>query len=143
MHIRSLEGGYRFVSPWTGVGITPMPAGQFTTFDLPAYAEQPSPAPTILRWLWRQSVTDPRSELGFPRRQIMAVQDGVLTLPAVCAWAMIYTPVVRSAPRSRSLPVHRCRQRRGAGADTALTTGPRQIDGQCVSVYRRVRGRVW
>jgi uncharacterized protein with beta-barrel porin domain len=36
-----LEGGYRFVSPWIGgIGITPYAAGQFTTFDLPAYAEQ-------------------------------------------------------------------------------------------------------
>ena len=35
------EAGYRFVSPWIGgVGITPYAAGQFTTFDLPAYAEQ-------------------------------------------------------------------------------------------------------
>jgi hypothetical protein len=31
---------YRFVTPWMGgVGITPYAAGQFTTFDLPAYAE--------------------------------------------------------------------------------------------------------
>ncbi len=36
-----VEGGYRFVSPWMGgIGITPYAAGQFTTFDLPAYAEQ-------------------------------------------------------------------------------------------------------
>jgi uncharacterized protein with beta-barrel porin domain len=36
-----VEGGYRFVAPWVGgVGITPHAAGQFTTFDLPAYAEQ-------------------------------------------------------------------------------------------------------
>jgi hypothetical protein len=35
-----VEGGYRFVAPWVGgVGITHA-AGQFTTFDLPAYAEQ-------------------------------------------------------------------------------------------------------
>ena len=33
-----VEGGYRFVSPWMGgIGITPYAAGQFTTFDLPAY----------------------------------------------------------------------------------------------------------
>jgi hypothetical protein len=35
-----VEGGYRFVTPWMGgIGITPYAAGQFTTFDLPAYAE--------------------------------------------------------------------------------------------------------
>ena len=33
-----VEGGYRFVTPW--MGITPYAAAQFTTFDLPAYAEQ-------------------------------------------------------------------------------------------------------
>src|SRR6202048_2514732 len=33
-----VEGGYRFMTPW--MGITPYAAGQFTTFDLPAYAEQ-------------------------------------------------------------------------------------------------------
>ena len=36
-----LEGGYRYVAPWIGgIGITPYAAAQFTTFDLPAYAEQ-------------------------------------------------------------------------------------------------------
>ena len=36
-----VEGGYRFVGPWIGgIGITPYAAAQFTTFDLPAYAEQ-------------------------------------------------------------------------------------------------------
>ncbi|WP_152966599.1 autotransporter outer membrane beta-barrel domain-containing protein, partial [Gulbenkiania mobilis] len=33
-----LEGGYRYATPW--MGVTPYAAGQFTTFDLPAYAEQ-------------------------------------------------------------------------------------------------------
>jgi uncharacterized protein with beta-barrel porin domain len=45
-----VEGGYRFVTPWIGVGITPYAAVQFTTFDLPTYAERPSSAPIILRW---------------------------------------------------------------------------------------------
>jgi uncharacterized protein with beta-barrel porin domain len=41
-----VEGGYRFVTPW--MGITPYAAGQFTTFDLPAYAERAlCPAPTL------------------------------------------------------------------------------------------------
>src|SRR4029079_18917254 len=35
------EAGYRFVTPWVGgFGIPPYAAGQFTTFALPAYAEQ-------------------------------------------------------------------------------------------------------
>ena len=33
-----VEGGYRFVTPW--MGVTPYAAGQFTTYQLPAYAEQ-------------------------------------------------------------------------------------------------------
>ena len=33
-----VEGGYRYATPW--MGITPYAAGQFTTFALPAYAEQ-------------------------------------------------------------------------------------------------------
>jgi uncharacterized protein with beta-barrel porin domain len=33
-----VEGGYRYVTPWAGV--TPYAAAQFTTFDLPACAEQ-------------------------------------------------------------------------------------------------------
>jgi autotransporter-associated beta strand protein len=33
-----LEGGYRFATPW--MGVTPYAAGQFTTYSLPAYAEQ-------------------------------------------------------------------------------------------------------
>ena len=36
-----VEGGYRFVAPWTGgIGITPYAAGQLTTVELPAFAEQ-------------------------------------------------------------------------------------------------------
>ena len=33
-----IEGGYRYLTPW--MGITPYAAGQFTTYSLPAYAEQ-------------------------------------------------------------------------------------------------------
>ena len=32
-----LEGGYRYVTPW--LGLTPYAAAQFTSFELPAYAE--------------------------------------------------------------------------------------------------------
>ena len=35
-----VEGGYRLIAPWIGgIGLTPYAAGQFTTFNLPAYAE--------------------------------------------------------------------------------------------------------
>ena len=51
-----LEGGYRFVAPWIGgVGITPYAAAQFTTFDLPAYAEQaPCRRQRLRAGLWCQ-----------------------------------------------------------------------------------------
>ena len=40
-----VEGGYRFLTPAIGgIGMTPYAAGQFVTFDLPAYAEQASAA---------------------------------------------------------------------------------------------------
>ncbi|MBV9458118.1 MAG: autotransporter domain-containing protein, partial [Bradyrhizobium sp.] len=61
-----LEGGYRFVAPWTGnIGITPYAAGQFTTFDLPSYAEQVlSGSGNFALGYAAKSVTDARSELG-------------------------------------------------------------------------------
>ena len=45
-----IEGGYRYVTPWMGgLGLTPYAAAQVTTFDLPAYGERRSPAPTPSR----------------------------------------------------------------------------------------------
>src|SRR6202035_2864409 len=62
-----VEGGYRFVAPWIGgIGITPYAAGQFTTFDLPAYAESViSGSPAFALAYGAKDVTDVRSELGF------------------------------------------------------------------------------
>ncbi len=62
--------------------LTPYGAGQFTTFDLPAYMEQAHrPAPTRSRWTTaRKSVTDSRSELGLRTDRAFAMPDGVLTL---------------------------------------------------------------
>ncbi|WP_333927198.1 autotransporter outer membrane beta-barrel domain-containing protein [Bradyrhizobium sp. CCBAU 11361] len=61
-----LEGGHRFVAPWVGgVGITPYAAGQFTTFDLPAYAESVVTGTQNFALAYAaKSVTDLRSELG-------------------------------------------------------------------------------
>ena len=44
-----VEGGYRFLTPWMAYGFTPYAAGQFITFDLPAYAEQASRGRILLR----------------------------------------------------------------------------------------------
>jgi T5SS/PEP-CTERM-associated repeat protein len=86
------EGGYRFVSPWIGgIGITPYAAAQFTTFDLPAYAEQALIGTNNLALAYgAKSVTDPRSELGFRTDKSFAMPDGVLTLRGRLAWAHDY-----------------------------------------------------
>jgi uncharacterized protein with beta-barrel porin domain len=89
-----VEGGYRFVSPWIGgIGITPYGAAQFTTFDLPAYAEQATVGTNNFALAYgAKSVTDPRSEVGFRTDKSYAVQDGILTLRGRLAWAHDYDP---------------------------------------------------
>jgi len=84
-----VEGGYRFVSPWMGgVGITPYSAGQFTTFDLPAYAEQAvSGTNTFALTYGSKSVTASRSELGLRSDKSFAMADGIFTLRGRAAWA--------------------------------------------------------
>src|SRR4029077_1964055 len=77
-----MEGGYRFVAPWTGgIGLTPYAAGQFTTFELPAYAEGVvSGASTFALSYAAKSVTDTRTELGLRTDKSFAMQDAILTL---------------------------------------------------------------
>jgi autotransporter-associated beta strand protein len=81
-----VEGGYRFVTPWTG--LTPYAAGQFTTFDLPAYAETAvSGANTFALAYGSKSVTASRSELGLRTDNSWAMQDGIFTVRGRFAWA--------------------------------------------------------
>jgi uncharacterized protein with beta-barrel porin domain len=89
-----LEGGYRFVTPWmNGLGITPYAAGQFTTFDLPAYAESVvSGGGTFALAYGAKSVTDTRSELGVRTDKSFAMQNAVLTLRGRAAWSHDYNP---------------------------------------------------
>ena len=83
-----VEGGYRFVSPWIGMGMTPYAAGQFTTFDLPAYAEQAVVgANTFALAYGSKTVTASRSELGLRSDKSFAMQDGIFTLRGRAAWA--------------------------------------------------------
>ncbi|MET4260571.1 uncharacterized protein with beta-barrel porin domain [Bradyrhizobium sp. S3.12.5] len=120
-----LEGGYRFVSPWMGVGITPYAAAQFTTFDLPAYAEQAIIGTNNFALAYgAKSVTDPRSELGFRTDKSYVMQDGVLTLRGRVAWAHDYTTDRSIGATFQSLPgasfvVNGAAQ----SADSVLTTG--------------------
>ena len=120
-----LEGGYRFVAPWTGgIGITPYAAAQFTTFDLPSYAEQAiSGLSTFALGYAGQSVTDARSELALRGDKSVVVQDGILTLRGRLAWAHDYDPNRAVSATFQSLPGSSFVVNGAAQAsDSALTT---------------------
>jgi uncharacterized protein with beta-barrel porin domain len=101
-----LEGGYRFVAPWVGgIGITPYAAAQFTTFDLPAYAESVvSGASTFALAYGSKSVTDSRSELGLCSDKSFATGDAILTLRGRVAWAHDFNPDRAASATFQALP---------------------------------------
>jgi fibronectin-binding autotransporter adhesin len=101
-----VEGGYRFVAPWMGgVGITPYAAGQFTTFDLPAYAEQAiAGANTFALTYGAKSVTDSRSELGIRTDKSYPMQNGIFTLRGRAAWAHDFNPDRNIGATFQTLP---------------------------------------
>jgi uncharacterized protein with beta-barrel porin domain len=81
-----VEAGYRYATPW--MGITPYAAGQFTTYSLPAYAEQVlSGAGTFALNYAAKDVTASRTELGVRADKSFAMQNGILTLRGRAAWA--------------------------------------------------------
>ena len=125
-----LEGGYRFVTPWMGgIGLTPYAAGQFTTFDLPAYAEQAvAGANTFALNYAAKNVTASRSELGLRTDKSFALNDAILTLRGRAAWAHNFDTdrsdrrhVPDAAGRIASSSTARRRPR-----DAALVTGVRR-----------------
>ena len=101
-----LESGYRFVMPlFDGIGLTPYAAGQFTTFDLPAYAEKVlSGASTFALAYGSKSVTDSRSELGLRTDKSFAMPNGVFTLRGRAAWAHDFNPDHAVAATFQALP---------------------------------------
>ncbi len=101
-----LEGGYRFVAPWVGgIGITPYAAAQFTTFDLPAYAEQAIVGSNAFALAYNaKDVTDTRSELGIRTDKSLAMSDGILILRSRFAWAHDYNPDRSIAATFQTLP---------------------------------------
>jgi uncharacterized protein with beta-barrel porin domain len=101
-----LEGGYRFVAPWIGgIGITPYAAAQFTTFDLPGYAEQAIVGTNNFALAYgAKDVTDTRSELGIRTDKSFAMRDGILTLRGRVAWAHDFDPDRSIASTFQSLP---------------------------------------
>ncbi|WP_164938760.1 autotransporter domain-containing protein [Bradyrhizobium guangdongense] len=125
-----IEGGYRVIAPWTGgLGITPYAAGQFTRFDLPAYAETVvSGNNTFALAYTAKSVTDTRSELGLRTDRSFAMADGVLTLRGRAAWAHDFNPDRTVAATFQTLPgasfvVSGARQ----AADSTLTTASAEM----------------
>jgi autotransporter-associated beta strand protein len=100
------EGGYRFATPWLGgIGLTPYAAGQFVTFDLPAYAEQAiAGANTFALSYAGKSVTDTRSELGLRSDKSFAMQNGILTLRGRAAWAHDFNTDRAITPTFQTLP---------------------------------------
>jgi autotransporter-associated beta strand protein len=101
-----VEGGYRFLTPWIGgVGLTPYAAGQFVTFDLPAYAEQAiAGANTFALSYAGKSVTDTRSELGLRTDKSFAMQNGIFTLRGRAAWAHDFNTDRAITPTFQTLP---------------------------------------
>jgi uncharacterized protein with beta-barrel porin domain len=124
------EGGYRFATPWMGgVGITPYAAGQFVTFDLPAYAEQAiAGANTFALSYAGKSVTDTRSELGVRTDKSFAMQNGIFTLRGRAAWAHDFNTDRSITPTFQTLPgasfvVNGARP----APDSALVTGSAEM----------------
>jgi uncharacterized protein with beta-barrel porin domain len=120
-----LEGGYRFVSPWVGgIGITPYAAAQFTTFDLPAYAEQATVGSNAFALAYNaKDVTDVRSELGIRTDKSWAMQGAILTLRGRFAWAHDFDPDRSIAATFQTLPGASFTVNGAAQAhDSALTT---------------------
>jgi uncharacterized protein with beta-barrel porin domain len=98
-----IEGGYRFLTPW--MGLTPYAAGQFTTLDLPSYAEKALSGATSFALSYNsKSVTDGRTELGFRTDKSFAMQDSILVLRSRLAWAHDYNPDRNVAATFQTLP---------------------------------------
>jgi uncharacterized protein with beta-barrel porin domain len=101
-----VEGGYRVFEPWFGgIGITPYAAGQFTTFDLPAFAESVvSGTPNFALNYAAESVNDSRSELGIRSDRSLGMSNGILTLRGRFAWAHDFDPDRAIAATFQGLP---------------------------------------
>jgi uncharacterized protein with beta-barrel porin domain len=136
-------------------GITPYAAAQFTTFNLPAYAEQVlSGTNTFALSYGATIITATRSELGLRTDKSWALLDAMLTLRGRFAWAHDYNPDRSIAARFQTLPgasfvVSGAAQAR----DAALTTGSVEMkwtngwslaatfDGEFSSITRSYAGK--
>jgi uncharacterized protein with beta-barrel porin domain len=115
------------------VGFTPYAAGQFTTFMLPAYAEQAVIGTNAFALAYgAKNVTAPRSELGFRTDKSFALVDTlpgtILTLRSRFAWAHDYDTNRSIGATFQTLPgasfvVNGAAQ----SADKALTTAVAEL----------------
>jgi uncharacterized protein with beta-barrel porin domain len=81
-----LEGGYHIAT--SSMGVTPYVAGQFNSYDLPAYAEQGSAGGNLFALSYAaKNATASRSELGVRTDKSFALNDAILTLRGRAAWA--------------------------------------------------------
>jgi uncharacterized protein with beta-barrel porin domain len=121
------EGGYRFVTPW--MGVTPYAAAQFTTFDLPAYAEQAIVGSNTFALAYgSKDVTDTRSELGIRTDKSWAMTDSIFTLRGRFAWAHDYDPNRSIGATFQALPGASFVVNGAAQAhDSALTTASAEV----------------
>jgi uncharacterized protein with beta-barrel porin domain len=122
-----VEAGYRLVAQ--GIGVTPYAAGQFTTFELPGYAESVvSGANTFALAYGAKSVTASRSELGLRSDKSFALTEGIFTLRGRAAWAHDFNADRTIAATFQTLPgasfvVNGAAQAR----DAALATGSAEM----------------
>ncbi|MCA6106621.1 autotransporter domain-containing protein [Bradyrhizobium sp. CNPSo 4026] len=124
-----IEGGYRLLTPWIGA-VTPYAAAQFTTFDLPAYAEQVVAGVGAFALAYgAKTVTAPRSELGVRTDKSFAIPDAVLTLRGRFAWAHDFNADRNIAATFQALPGASFVVNGAAPAhDAALTTASAEVN---------------
>ena len=122
-----LEGGYRYAMP--SAGVTPYVAGQFTYYDLPAYAEQVlSGSNNFALNYAAKDVTTSRSELGVRTDKSYALTDNVLTLRSRLAWAHNFNTDQSASPTFQTLPGASFVVNGAAQApDAALTTASAEL----------------
>jgi uncharacterized protein with beta-barrel porin domain len=112
-----------------GLGITPYAAGQFTTFELPNYAETTIVGVNTFALAYNsRSITDTRSELGLRTDKSFAMQDVILTLRGRAAWAHGFNPDRSIAAAFQTLPGASFVVNGGAQpSDSALATASAEL----------------
>ncbi|MCP1908615.1 autotransporter-associated beta strand protein [Bradyrhizobium elkanii] len=122
-----LEGGYRTATPW--IGLTPYAAAQFTSFELPAYAESVvSGGGAFALNYAAKSVTDVRSELGLRSDKSFVIDGGIFTLRGRVAWAHDFNPDRAVGAVFQTLPGAAFMVNGAAQAsDSALTTASAEL----------------